>query len=1296
MATLLLAAVGGSLGGALGGVGAIVGQAIGGVAGAVVDRALIRSTLSITGSRLSDLDVQSSTEGEAIPRVYGRVRLSGEVIWATRFEETVVHSTTGGKGGVSTRSYRYYGNFAVGLCEGPIDRIGRVWADGSALDTTGVTMRVYTGTEDQDPDPLILARQGSEVPAYRGLAYVVFEHLPLEPFGNRIPQLAFEVIRVVDTLESKIRGIAMIPGATEFGYATTAVDRTVSAGTVASENRHVVTAATDFLAALDELVEICPDLKRVSLVVTWFGDDLRAGHCRLRPGVDAAEKTTSPLTWAVAGLTRGEAHPVTQVDGRAAWGGTPSDQTVIQAIREIRGRGLEVMLYPFVAMDIAAGNGLPDPWGASEQPAFPWRGRITCDPAPGRAGTPDLGAAAAAQIAAYGGAAHAADFTVVDGTVVYSGPADWSLRRMLLHYAHLAVAAGGVDAFLLGSEFVGLNAVRSADRRHPHVDALVALAAELRGVLGSTTRLSYGADWSEWNGYRPADGSGDLAFHLDPLWASPSIDFVGIDFYPPISDWRSGSDHLDAAIADLATDPAYLRDRVTGGEDFDWYYVDEAARRAQLRSPITDGAYGKPWVYRAKDLEGWWSNRHVDRIGGVEGTAPTAWVPGSKPIWLTEVGCPAVDLGANQPNLFPDALSSEAGLPHFSIGARDDLVQRRMIEAVVDRWDPSRDAAANPISTVYGGRMVDLDGIHPWAWDARPFPAFPTALDVWSDGLAWSTGHWLCGRLGGASLEAVIAAVLADAGLEAAEYRAVPGHLDGFVIDRRMSVREALDPILAAASVDGLDVGTAIRFAGRARRPVASLAFDDLVDLGEDPRIEIRRGQESELPLEVDVTFSDAALDHRRTTVTSRRLAGAARRVSSADLAMVAPVETMVGLADAWLADLWAGRTEYRFGLDPTRIAVEPGDLLDVEIDGRRERVMIESLTDGLHRSVEARSIDPDLFGPVRARPLRRSATLPVAWSPPIVRLLDIPHLDADDDAHRPYLAAYASPWPGSLAVWRLGADGGYTVVATIERPAVIGTTLTDLGRGPTADWDRGSVLDVRLDGGTLASVGRAAVLDGGGRAAVRSPNGAWELLQYASAELVATATWRLTDLLRRQAGSDDAWLDVDAIPAGADFVVLDEALVPLPMRTDEIGCVRTLRIGPSDLDYTAGAYTVLTATPGGRGLSPWSPTDPVVAVDPTSGDVAVSWKRRDRAAAADSWVLTEVPQSEAGEAYRLEIVRDGAVVETAEVDGPRWNWNRADRTAVLGSSPVAVELRIAQLSATVGPGTARRLAVTL
>src|SRR5205085_11446913 len=96
--------------------------------------------------------------------------------------------------------------------------------------------------------------------------------------------------------------------------------------------------------------------------------------CEIKPGIETRHKKTAPLTWSVAGVDRASAYAISERDGRAAYGGTPSDQTVVAAIRDLKARGLNVTLTPFILMDVAEGNALPDPYGGSGQPAYAWRG----------------------------------------------------------------------------------------------------------------------------------------------------------------------------------------------------------------------------------------------------------------------------------------------------------------------------------------------------------------------------------------------------------------------------------------------------------------------------------------------------------------------------------------------------------------------------------------------------------------------------------------------------------------------------------------------------------------------------------------------------------------------------------------------------------------------------------------------------------------------------------------------------------------------------------------------------------
>ncbi|MHC9234210.1 baseplate megatron protein TIM-barrel domain-containing protein [Pseudooceanicola sp. 502str34] len=177
-------------------------------------------------------------------------------------------------------------------------------------------------------------------------------------------------------------------------------------------------------------------------------------------------------------------------------------------------------------------------------------------------------------------------------------------------------------------------------------------------------------------------------------------------------------------------------------------------------TPIEDGAYGEHWVYRTKDIRGWWDHLHYERIGGERQAVPTGWQPGMKPVRFTELGCAAVDKGTNEPNKFLDPKSSESALPRHSTGRRDDLIQLQYLTAVLSHW-----GANNPHSEVYGGPMLDLDHAYVWAWDARPFPFFPAALDTWADGENYARGHWITGRAAGRDLASVVAEICEGAGV---------------------------------------------------------------------------------------------------------------------------------------------------------------------------------------------------------------------------------------------------------------------------------------------------------------------------------------------------------------------------------------------------------------------------------------------------------------------------------------------------------------------------------------------------
>jgi hypothetical protein len=192
MATLILSTVGTALGGPVGG-------AIGSLIGQTIDQRLLGPGPR-RGPRLGDLSVQTSTYGTPIPRIYGTMRVAGSVVWATELKESEAPSQ-GRKGQPEMLLYTYSASFAVALSSRVVGGVRRIWADGKLLRgeagdfKTKTGFRFYTGSDDQDVDPLIASIEGIDrATAFRGTTLAVFEDLELAAFGNRIPFLTFEVV----------------------------------------------------------------------------------------------------------------------------------------------------------------------------------------------------------------------------------------------------------------------------------------------------------------------------------------------------------------------------------------------------------------------------------------------------------------------------------------------------------------------------------------------------------------------------------------------------------------------------------------------------------------------------------------------------------------------------------------------------------------------------------------------------------------------------------------------------------------------------------------------------------------------------------------------------------------------------------------------------------------------------------------------------------------------------------------------------------------------------------------------
>ena len=618
-------------------------------------------------------------------------------------------------------------------------------------------------------------------------------------------------------------------------------------------------------------------------------------------------------------------------------------------------------------------------------------------------------------------------------------------------------------------------------------------------------------------------------------------------------------------------------------------------------------------------------------------------------------------------------------------------MQRRYLQALIEGFDPDHPGYvpdSNPVSEVYGGRMIDLGRLHVYAWDARPYPAFPNDRVSWGDGANWRFGHWLNGRFSSLPLNEAVARILRDFDFAHFDVGDLDGIVPGYVIDRIMAAREALQPLELAYFFDAIESGGRIAMRHRGRgKTVVDLTADTLVESEPGAAlISLTRGQETELPASAKLRFVDAASDYRNAVAEARKRTGLSTRVAKADLALMLEADQAGAMAESWLHEAWAARDHASFQLPPSQLAVEPGDLVAVDVGGARRPYRVVRISDHGAREVEAQSIDPAVYV-AAGGPERTTATdvQPVVGQADVL-FMDLPLLKGNEPDTAGYVAVAQAPWPGDVAVFRSPDAAGFELAGVVSVPATIGVTLSVLPAGPEGRFDRATRLRVRLNSGSLQSVTQLRLFAGANAAAVRNGSGAWEVLQFETATLIAPLTYELSGLLRGQSGTEDQ-MSPEGVAEGAAFVLLDGAVTRLDLTRDQLALPLNWRIGPARHDIGHASYRQATHAFVGFGQRPFSPVHVCGVRD--DGDLTISWIRRTRVG-GDNWDGDDVALGEETERYEVDILNAGTVVRTLRSDVPQAIYARDEQMADFGAVPAEITCRVYQMSRTWGRGAVR------
>jgi hypothetical protein len=561
--------------------------------------------------KLSELSVQTSTYNKIIPIIYGTNKIAGNVIWLDEVQEVVNNNTTtikiskGQKIKQNNIEYFYFLNFAIAICGNEINSLKNIWADTTLLNFNDYAHRFYNGTEEQESDPLIKSKN-QNCTAYKGIAYIVFENFPLSQFNNRLPNFLFEVARKDNSMFSIANSIDGVKLFHPCGNYTHHIEIQCKAkypyvydyfmnkngGEYDLLNKNNNSDCSDALLSLQQLQETLPNNQYYCIPSTFFANNKNIASCTLTPRVEfnyftdvpsyfvGGEILTRPDAWNVGVSNRFNSTLLGKnEDGSFRYyGGTPSDGGMLSIFKYIKNIGGKTIFCPNIYIDnVEKGEG-SDLYGTvNDVTNF---------------------------------------FTKTDG-----------YNAFIVHYANLL--KNFVDVFLIGN---GLTELTSLGDNV--VEQLVLLAENVRNILGNGVKISYSANYDEYNRHV-----------LDKLWARDCIDFVGIKAYFPLT-----------------------------------YTTQEQ---------ITGNVIKNGW--NSVGIRHWWESYHLN-----PDSSQTQWTPCCKKIWFTEFGFCSTDATTNEP--YKEYKGNEdEDLPIFSDKNMDVSAQKLAIEATLEYWDDNKDMVERKI-----------------------------------------------------------------------------------------------------------------------------------------------------------------------------------------------------------------------------------------------------------------------------------------------------------------------------------------------------------------------------------------------------------------------------------------------------------------------------------------------------------------------------------------------------------------------------------------------------------------------
>lgn len=533
--------------------------------------------------------------------------------------------------------------------------------------------------------------------------------------------------------------------------------------------------------------------------------------------------------------------------------------------------------------------------------------------------------------------------------------------------------------------------------------------------------------------------------------------------------------------------------------------------------------------------------------------------------------------------------------------------------------------------------------------------------------------------------EANLASLISESDFEVDD---LTSSVDGYVISGG-TIRSALEPLQGAYPFDIVPSGYKLKGVPRGQAASATVPWQDLgatdVQSVVDSLMQSRE-MDSQLPARTSIKYLDAAREYAVSEQYSERLNTEAVNRVDRELPLVLPADKAASVAEVLNYLPWLERTDLSFTLPPSYLAVEPADVLTLQMQNANYSVRITEANYTPEGRIECKAKPNNaalyLSNATGSEGVPPSGEIPLVGNSYFIPL-DIPVVDESVQNSSGFvgvLGGYSETWLGGI-LYR-SPDAGQTwrdIQGFIGQPSA-GYVTGTLAASSCALIDERS-LNVRMLSGELESITRDQMLAGNHYAAY-GIDGRWEIVRYQNAVLQPDGSYVVSGFCRGERGTEWA----TGLHASGDyFVVLDDPdNIFISMASDSIAVDSTYRAITSGQVIETGADVAFTYQ--GVNLKCLSPVYAKGTRDGSSNFTG-TFIRRSRL--SSSWWITGVvaPVGEATEAYEVDVMSGSTVKRTISVNSPTFTYSAANQVTDFGSAQASITFRIYQLSATVGRG---------